>query len=122
MGNRENKVVAACIKVLELRGIPWLRNNSGMAMVRGKGGKMRPMDFGKSGWPDLIGILPDGRFLGVEAKAPAIPGLWRKKPAGKLSDTQRAVHQQLLRNKALIITCTSSAEMVKDLESEGYGR
>ena len=78
------------------------------------------MKLAEPGWPDLIGILPDGRFLGVECKAPEIRGLFRKKPAGKRSPDQIAVHQRLTRQGALMLTVTSSTEMMDDLKSEGY--
>lgn len=122
MGSRENLVVTACTKVLDIHGIPWLRNNSRTVQMPGRGGKMRPVFFGKPGWPDIIAILPDGRFLGIEAKAPAATGLFKKRAAGKLSDLQKAVHRQLLHSNALILTVTSSAEMEQDLQCEGYFR
>jgi hypothetical protein len=30
----------------------------------------RRIHLGEPGWPDIIGYLPDGRFIGIEAKAP----------------------------------------------------
>jgi hypothetical protein len=30
----------------------------------------RRIHCGPAGWPDIIGYLPDGRFLGIEVKAP----------------------------------------------------
>lgn len=117
MGARENAVVKACSEVLDILGIPHFRNNIG-AIKKGP----YFVRYGAVGYPDLIGVLPDGRFLGVEAKAPEVRGLWRKKPAGKRSPEQIAIHQKLARQGAMIITCTSSAEMMRDLESEGYGR
>lgn len=49
------------------------RNNSRTVMMPGKGGRMRPMFFGLPGSPDIIGILPGGRFIGVECKKPLGP-------------------------------------------------
>lgn len=120
MGKRENLVTNACTKVLDILGVPWVRLNSGQAWAKKTGGGMRPIAQGKPGFPDIIGVLPDGRFLGVEAKAPEIKGLWRKKPAGKLSELQKAVHKQLIASGALILTVTSSEEMISDLVASGY--
>ena len=88
MGSRENVVCASCMRVLSLRGIPAFRINSGACRV----GK-RFIRFGAPGLPDIIGVLPDGRFLGVETKAPAIKGLFGSKRAGKRSPQQIAAHR-----------------------------
>lgn len=117
MGARENAVTNACREVLDILGVPHVRLNSGMAW-RGK----CPVKLAEPGWPDLVGVLPNGRFLGVECKAPEMLGLYRKKRAGTRSAVQIAIHQRLAKQGALILTVTSSAEMMKDLEQEGYGR
>jgi len=85
--SRENVVVAACLAVLHAHRVPCFRNNTGAAMLPGKGGKIRPVFFGTKGWPDIIGVLRGGKFLGVECKAPK----QGKKPAGKVTPEQRAV-------------------------------
>jgi hypothetical protein len=120
MGKAENIVVNACTRVLDLHGIPWVRLNSGMAWAKKTGGGMRPMVLGKTGWPDLLCILPGGRTLGIEAKRPEVRGLFRKRPAGTRSPEQIAVHNTLIKQGALIITCTSGAELSRDLRDEGY--
>jgi hypothetical protein len=118
MGARENAVVRACTAVLDLYGIPWVRLNSGTAWVRIGPKKMRPIALGKTGWPDLLFVCPNGRFGGCECKAPEVPGLWNKKRAGKRSPEQIAVHNMLIRQGALILTVFSSAELVRDLQDE----
>jgi len=30
----------------------------------------RRIHLGPAGWPDIVGYMPDGRFLGIEVKAP----------------------------------------------------
>lgn len=117
MGARENAVCKACLEILHIRGVPAYRMNSGAY----KAGE-RFIRFGAPGLPDIIGVLPDGRFLGVECKAPEIPGLFRKRRAGKLSDLQKAVHARLIASKAYIITCRSGAEMDEQLRAWGYFR
>lgn len=120
MGARENIVVTSCCRVLDLYSIPWMRCNSRTVMMPGVGGRPRPVFFGKPGWPDIVAVLPDGRFLGVETKAPPLPGLYKKRAAGKLSPIQKAVHQQLLASNAVVLTVTSSGEMEDDLKGLGY--
>jgi len=78
------------------------------------------MVLGKPGWPDILFVLPDGRFGGCECKAPEVRGLFRKKPAGKRSPEQIAAHNTLIRQGALILTVTSSSEMERDLNASGY--
>ncbi len=118
MGKRENAVTNACTAVLDLHGIPWVRLNAGLAWVRGKKGRMRPIKLSKTGWPDLLAVLPGGRTLGIECKAPEMLGLWRKKPKGERSPEQIAVHQMLIRQGAIVLTVTSSTEMLRDLQDE----
>lgn len=115
MPSRENPVTKACMEVLEILGVPHMRNNTGTTM-----GATRPISFGRPGWPDILGCLPDGRFLGVECKAPEIDGLYRKKPAGRKSDLQAAVLHQLAASGALVMSVTSSQEMTDALRRNGY--
>lgn len=122
MGSRENIVTTSCIKVLDLRRIPNMRNNTRVVDMPGVGGRRRPVFFGKPGWPDIIAVLPDGRFCGIETKAPPLPGLYKKRKAGKLSDLQIAVHAQLSATGALMMCVTSSEEMDDHLRKEGYLR
>jgi hypothetical protein len=76
------------------RGVFW-RQNTGVAKLRGKGGKMQPVRFGVAGQPDIAGILrwsfpsqlsgldPDrtiAQYVGIECKA----------EGGRLSGKQEA--------------------------------
>lgn len=120
MASRENPVVTSCSRLLELRGMPWMRNNSRTVQMPGRGGRPRPVFFGKPGWPDLIAVAPDGRFIGIECKAPELRLLGRRKlAAGKLSDLQKAVHRQLLASNAIMLTVHSAVELDDDLRSLG---
>lgn len=65
----ESAVLRACLDYLAVRGIMAWRNNSGLAMMRGRGGKPQPVRFGKKGSSDILGVLPGGRLLAVECKA-----------------------------------------------------
>jgi hypothetical protein len=66
---RETELVGACLRLLALRGVFAWRNNSG-AFVIGKGRARRFVRAGAVGAPDIIGVLPGGRFLAVECKRP----------------------------------------------------
>lgn len=46
-----------------------------------------------AGWPDITGLLPDGRFIGVECKA----------PGGRQSPAQRAMEQEIRRRDGIYV-------------------
>lgn len=65
----EAEVQKACLAILAARGILCFRSNSRMFKVPGKGGRDRLMRMGLgAGSCDLVGVMPDGRFLGLEIK------------------------------------------------------
>lgn len=61
---KEAAVLHDCMRWLKQAGIFAWRNNSGTLWAGGQ-----PVSFGYPGSPDIIGILPDGKFLGVECKS-----------------------------------------------------
>lgn len=65
----ETALVAACMTVLHCRGCVIWRQNQGGVSAEYKGRK-RFIQFtrGQKGVSDIIGLLPGGRFLAVEAK------------------------------------------------------
>lgn len=64
---REAEVLRDCMRLLEFRGIPFERQNTG-GLVPKDG--CRYVRFGTPGRSDLSGILPDGRRLEIEVKRP----------------------------------------------------
>ncbi len=90
---KETDIQADALDYLEMRGVFCWRNNTG---ARGR------VKYGKLGSPDIIGIMPNGRFIGVELK----------KPKGRgLSDNQERFHKDALRNNAVIIVVRSAEEL-----------
>jgi hypothetical protein len=65
----EAEVQKSCLAILAARGVLAWRSNSRVFRVPGVGGRERLMraGLGKAS-ADLIGILPDGRFVAVECK------------------------------------------------------
>jgi hypothetical protein len=61
----EGRVKAACLRYLEKRGIKAWNNPSACTRIAPD----RWFHFGKKGSADILGCLPDGRFLAVEVKA-----------------------------------------------------
>jgi len=65
----EGRVVDAVLAFLKLKNVFAWRNNSG-ATVAGEGASRRFVRYGLVGSSDILGILPDGQFLGIECKSP----------------------------------------------------
>lgn len=99
----EAAVLHACLHWLALRGIKAWRNNSGVAMMKGRGGRMQPVRFGARGQADILGILPGGRFLAVECKS----------STGKTTEDQEAFLREVNRLGGLAIVARS----IDDLEA-----
>lgn len=66
----EGAVVRSCLDYLAVRGIMAWRNNSGATHTERKDGSRGFVRFGRVGSADILGVLPGGRFLAVECKAP----------------------------------------------------
>lgn len=64
----------------------WLRARGCLVAVTDAGAAYKAGSFFgdglPAGWPDITGLLPDGRFIGVECKAPG----GRQSPAQKLME------------------------------------
>lgn len=62
----EGRIKAACLRYLGKQRIMAWNNPSGAVRM----GPDRWVHFGKKGSADILGCLPDGRFLAIEVKAP----------------------------------------------------
>lgn len=104
----EAEVLRQCLAYLALRGIRAWRNNTGAALLPGRGGKPQMVRFGQRGSPDILGILSGGRLLACEVKRPGKQpredqAAWLKaaSEAGALAGCVHSVEelQQLLEGK-----------------------
>jgi len=87
------------------------RLNTGAASLPGKGGRARPVFFGKKGQPDLIGFLaPAGRFVGIEVKRPAPFG-------AKLTAEQKHLGTLITRAGGIWFVATSVDDTIRQLET-----
>lgn len=96
---RESIVVSDCIKWLHINGCFIWRNNTG-AYKPERGGFIR---YGKVGSPDILGMTPSGRFIGVECKS----------GSNDLTEHQEHFRDQVLACNGLYIAAWS----VDDLEA-----
>ena len=103
MRDRESPVLRACLDYLRLRGVVCWRQNAGaFATLDGKR-FMRTADI--TGIADIIGLLPDGRFLAVECKS----------GAGRQSQAQRDFQADVERNNGRYILARSVDDVMKAL-------
>lgn len=101
----ESGVVASCLGLLEIIGIQAWRNNTGAL----KDNKGRLVRYGKKGSADIIGILPDGRFLSVECK----------RPGGKIRPEQIGFRDMIKHNHGVACIVHSCDELMQELKKEG---
>ena len=84
----------------------WLRAHGALVAVTDAGAAYRAGSFGAdtvpTGWPDITGLLPDGRFIGVECKA----------PEGRQSPAQKCMEQEILRRRGIYVL----ARRIEDVE------
>lgn len=84
----------------------WLRAHGALVAVTDAGAAYRAGGFFgdaiPAGWPDITGLLPDGRFIGVECKA----------PKGTQSAVQKAIEQEIRRRNGVFVL----ARTVEDVE------
>jgi hypothetical protein len=69
MAKAENKIQLEIIKWLKAHDVFCWRNN-GMGVFDPKIGTYRSNPYSMRGVGDIIGVLPDGRFLSCEVKTP----------------------------------------------------
>ena len=104
----ESHVLEGCLNYLQVRGIYHWRNNTGAVRIR-PGQFMR---FGKKGSSDILGILPGGRLLCVECKAPN---------RGRLSPEQKQFLADVRELGALALVVRGWQELDEALRKAGYG-
>lgn len=117
-GTPEGALVGAVLTYLRLRGVFAWRNNTGGAMLPGRGGQLRPVKFGLTGLPDVLGVrkvtplcprcgAPTqsiGQLIGVECKR-----------ATRVSREQRATLAALEEQRALVVVARAITDVEKAL-------
>ncbi|GAB6391364.1 MAG: VRR-NUC domain-containing protein [Treponematales bacterium] len=103
----ESRVLSGCLAYLHKSpGLFW-RNSTGVL----RAGHNRWVSFGLKGSSDIIGVLPGGRFLACEVKAPR---------GGRLSDEQHQFLAAVRGLGGLALCVHSCAELDEVLRAEGY--
>lgn len=101
-GMLEDEVLRGCLEYLRIHGVFAWRNNTGAIKI----GK-RFIRYGTPGSSDILGIMPDGRFLAVECK---------REKGGRLSELQKAFLTAIKINGGVSIVARSVEELKKELE------
>ena len=94
---RESELQSQILEYLEYRGILRTKINAGNVFLGN-----RRIRLAESGWADIIGMLPGGRFLAIETKA----------PLGRIRPSQLLFLGRVRTDGGLAII----AESVKDVE------
>jgi hypothetical protein len=101
----EGRVKAACLRYLERRHIRAWNNPTGAVRIAD-----RWVHFGKRGSADIIWLLPGGRFLAVEVKA----------PDGRLSPEQKQFIADIRDEGGFAVCVKSIKELDEALRGAGY--
>jgi len=102
----EGRIKTACLRYLERRGFYAWNNPTGAVQIRP--GKF--LRFGKVGSSDILGVLPDGKFLAIEVKA----------SNGRLSPEQSAFLEKIRGKGGLALLVRSWQALDAALRREGY--
>jgi hypothetical protein len=77
--------------------VVWLRARGCLVAITDAGAAYRAGAFFgdalPAGWPDITGLLPDGRFIGIECKA----------PGGRQSSAQKLMEQEVRRRNGIYV-------------------
>ena len=101
----ERDLVAACRAYIHARGGLTYRLNAGVVPQFSKG-RRYAMHLGEKGAPDIVGVLPSGRFIGVECK---------RRPNKPTAEQLRA-HAELRACGALVVVAYSIIDVQKALD------
>ena len=104
-GKPERAIQKACLT--------WLRAHGALIAVTDAGAAYRAGAFFgdaiPAGWPDITGLLCDGRFVSVECKA----------PGGRQSAVQKAMERDIRKRNGIYILARCTDDVRQRLEALG---
>jgi len=110
VGEKENAVVKAILDYLSLIKITAWQNNT-QGVYRGKGRySFNPRC--RAGVADILGILPDGRFLAIECKAPNK----YKNPEDGLSEKQKEFRYDIITNNGMYLVVDDVSQVAERIK------
>jgi hypothetical protein len=88
----------------------WLRAHGALVAITDAGAAYRAGAFGAdtvpAGWPDITGLLPDGRFIGVECKS----------PTGRQSSVQKSMEEAIRNRNGIYILARSVEDVAREMD------
>ena len=102
-GQLESSVLHDCMRVMKRRGIFFWRQNTGAFKVDN-----RFFRSSIAGVSDIIGVLPDGRFIAVECK---------REIGGRVSEKQQRFIDNVNNNNGLALVVHSAYELQCELNN-----
>lgn len=105
MASEEAKIQSDILDFLTSKGFLVVKHNNGAHKVKGGYIRSRKAD---NGIPDIIGMTPSGRFIGVEVK----------KPGGKPSDAQKAIVERINASGGIACIVESLGQLIQNLKIE----
>jgi hypothetical protein len=100
-GKPERAIQRTILIYLRVRGCLVAVTDAGAAFRAGVFGA----DTVPAGWPDITGLLPDGRFIGVECKS----------PTGRQSPAQSRMQEEIRRRNGVYILARSIEDVEKGI-------
>ena len=103
LNKTENEIQKEILTYLKYRGIIAWRNQSGFIRLGG-----RFINLGEEGSPDIVGLLPSGRFLAIEVKTQTT----------KPSKIQKDFLQKITNSGGLAIIARSVEDVEKNISKK----
>ena len=95
--------------------VAWLRRQGAIVAVTDAGAAYRAGAFFgdaiPTGWPDVTGLMPDGRFIGVECKA----------KGGRQSAAQKRIEQEIRKRSGIYVLARSVEYLAKGIADAERG-
>lgn len=101
-GKPERAIQRAILIYLRARGCLVAVTDAGAAYRAGSFGA----DTVPAGWPDITGLLPDGRFIGVECKS----------PEGRQSPVQKQMEESIRKRNGIYVLARSIDDVERAIE------
>lgn len=105
-GKMEHEIQSECLRILDLFHIYHWRQNTGAFKV---GNGKRFIRTSMPGVSDILGIMPDGRFLAIECK---------REKGGVVSDAQKKFLNEIAANNGLALVINDPTVLFELLKKE----
>lgn len=106
MKQKESKLQKEIIDYLKIRGCVVFKHRN-VGIYKQSTGKYIPLSAGEKGISDIIGCMPDGKFIAIEVKA----------EKGKPSENQIEFLEKVKKNKGISILAYSITDVFDKLEA-----